>query len=312
MPYFSREFLNNKFFIEQPLSFDHMGLYEDGTQAGAFAQPNGNVLVRMHICGGNSVRLKISVSNKVGAEIELANMGADVFEGVIPFDESMTGPANVKVYVNGAEVLSPDLPIIWTDNRPQNNIELPDPEDDYLLVKNVSHGTYSRELIYSHSTGSWERCMVYTPPGYRAGNTRYPVLYLLHGGGDNEMMWEYVGRMSSILDNLWAEDKAEKFLVVTMNGMLREGGRVGMPVDRVFENMLIRDCIPFIDKNYRTLTDKWHRAIAGLSMGAYMSCDIGFGNPDLFGSIGAFTASMTSDPDMMTYERPYPEILKAY
>ena len=310
MPAFSSAFLNNKLFCDQALSFDSMGRYSGDIQAGAFPQANGDVFLRLFLPGAQTVQMEASVSNEVSAQVALAHRGDGVFEGTLPFDERLTGPANVTVRVNGAVVLVPDLPIIWTDNRPQNNLEIPDPEGDYLLLKNVPHGSYIRETIWSHSTCNWEHCMVFTPPGYGKSREAFPVLYLLHGGGDNELMWEYVGKMSHILDNLWAEEKAERFIVVTMNGMLRSGGRVGTPVDEAFEQMLLEDCIPFIEQNYRVKTGKWDRAIAGLSMGAYMSCDIGFAHPELFGSIGTFTASMSKgDTPFSTYERPYPQVL---
>lgn len=309
MALFSQEFLNNKLFLDQTLSFDQMGAYRDGTRGGAFPQPNGDVFVRLYIPGAKTVKLHIFVSNKVFTDVELTDRGGNVFEGTIAYNAYLTGPANVNVYVNGAEVIVPDLPVIWTDNRPQNNIEIPDEHADYLLVKDVPHGSLTRELIYSHSTGDWERCLVYTPAGYRKSDKPLPVLYLLHGGGDNEMMWEYVGKMSHTLDNLWAEGKAEEFVVVMMNGMLRTGGEIGGLVDPAFEQMLIQDCIPFIEENYRVKTDKWNRAIAGLSMGAYMTCDISFAHPELFGSVGTFTASMMKSDAFATYERPYPKVL---
>lgn len=312
MALFSQEYLSNKLFLDQTLSFNKMGEYRNGTKGGAFPQPNGNVLVRLYVNGGKTVKLHVSVSNHVYTDVVLENKGGNVFEGTIPYDKRMSGPANVNVYVNGAEVLVPDLPIIWTDNRPQNNIEIPDEDGDHLLIKDVPHGSLTRELIWSHSTGAWERCMVYTPAGYKQSEQPLPVLYLLHGGGDNDQMWEYVGKMSHTLDNLWAEGKAEKFVVVMMNGMLRANGWVGSPVDTAFEQMLIQDCIPFIEENYRVKTDKWNRAIAGLSMGAYMTCDISFAHPELFGSIGTFTASMSKEGERFaTYERPYPRVLKA-
>lgn len=310
MAFFSPEFLDNKLFLDQALSFNQMGTYPDGTQGGAFPQPNGDILVRLRVNGAKTVRLHVAVSNHVFFDVELENRGGNVFEGTIAFNEKMTGPANVNVYVNDAEVLVPDLPIIWTDNRPQNNIEIPDEEAGYLLIRNVPHGALTREMIYSHSTENWERCMVYTPAQYRQSEMPLPVLYLLHGGGDNELMWEYVGKLSHTLDNLWAEGKAKPFVVVMMNGMLRTGGRIGNPVDNAFEQMLIHDCIPFIEKNYRVKTDKWNRAIAGLSMGAYMTCDISFAHPELFGSIGTFTASMQQDAGFASYERPYARVLR--
>ena len=313
MAMFSKEYLGNKVFLEQTLSFNRVGKYSGSITSGAFPQPNGDMLMRLYIPGAITVKLHVSVSNTVFTELILKDAGDDIFEGTLPFDERMSGPANVKVYVNGAEVLMPDLPIIWTDNRPQNNLEMPDKNGEYLLVKDVPHGSLTREIIYSRSTGNFERCLVYTPSGYHTGSGDYPVLYLLHGGGDNESMWEYVGKMSSILDNLRAEKKAKDFIVVMMNGMLRSGGTTGNVsglVDKTFEDMLLGDCIPFIEKNYRVKTDKWNRAIAGLSMGAYMSCDIGFSHPELFGSIGTFTASMSKSDAFAEYERPYRKVLK--
>lgn len=313
MENFSQEYLDNKMFLEQTISFNHVGNYPGGIESGAFPQPDGDVLVRLYIPGAITVKLHISVSNTVFADLVLEDRGNDIFEGTLPFDERMSGPANVNVYVNGAEVIVPDLPIIWTNNRPQNNLEIPDRCGEYLLIRDVPHGALTRELIYSHSTGNFERCLVYTPAGYHAGSDKLPVLYLLHGGGDNESMWEYVGKMSGILDNLRAEKKAEDFIVVMMNGMLRKGGTTSNAsglVDQVFEQMLLNDCIPFIEKNYRVKTDKWSRAIAGLSMGAYMSCDIGFAHSELFGSIGTFTASMSKSDGFAEYERPYPRVLK--
>lgn len=153
--------------------------------------------------------------------------------------------------------------------------------------------------------------MIYLPPDYQESGAALPVLYLLHGGGDNELMWDAVGKMSRILDNLWADKKAVPFVTVMMNGMIRAGGRIGTPVDETFENMLLEDTIPFVESRYHVRTDKWNRAIAGLSMGAYMSCDIGFAHPELFGSIGTFTASMSQNPGFAAYERPYPKILAA-
>ena len=151
--------------------------------------------------------------------------------------------------------------------------------------------------------------MVYAPPGGRTETEALPVLYLLHGGGDNELMWEYVGKLSAILDNLWAEGKAKRFYTVMCNGMLRKDGIAHMPVDTAFEETLLTDVIPFIEGNYRVRTDREHRAIAGLSMGAYMSCDIGFAHPELFASIGTFTASMAEGGMKMRYERPWPKVL---
>ena len=311
MVFFSEAYLRNKLFLEQALAVNPMGAYPDGTNAGAFPQENGDVLVRLKIPGGKTASLNISVSNYVSAKVDLQPVSGDVFEGTIAYDPKLNGPANVVLTVNGAQVLTPDLPVIWTDNRPQNNIELPEKGGEYLMERDISHGRMVREMIASKVTGNTERCMIYLPPDYQESGAALPVLYLLHGGGDNELMWDAVGKMSRILDNLWADKNAVPFVTVMMNGMIRAGGRIGTPVDETFENMLLEDTIPFVESRYHVRTDKWNRAIAGLSMGAYMSCDIGFAHPELFGSIGTFTASMSQNPGFAAYERPYPKTLAA-
>ena len=309
---FDKETLTNKIFLEQALSFNNRGLVATAAgdvKTGAFPQENGDVFLRLSFPKARAVIVRFSVSRKVTADVELTNRGDGIFEGTLPFDERLTGPANVTVTVDGAEVLSPELPVIWGGNKPANNVEIPDPDMDYLLIKDVPHGALTRELFWSNATHNWERCMIYTPPGYQKSTEDYPVLYLLHGGGDNEMMWEYVGRMSHILDNLLAAGEAVPFLVVMCNDMIRKDGFVGMPVDDTVERLLVEDCIPFVEANYRARTDKWDRAIGGLSMGSFMTSDIAFGHPELFGSLGNFTAGMTAGDLKMTYTRPWPDFM---
>lgn len=305
---FTQKFIKNKVYVSQALSFNNLAevVTEKGkVHAGAFMQENGDILFRLHLPSAEKVSIQVSVSRKVSAEVQLEKRSNECFEGILPYREEMTGPANVAVYVDGVQTLLPELPIIWAGNRPANNIEIPDPEDDYLHIQDVSHGALTREIFWSKATENWERCMVYTPAGYQKSKESYPVLYLQHGGGDNEMMWEYVGRVSQIMDNLIAKGEAVPFLIVMCNAMLRESGTVGFPIDKTFEKLLIGDCIPFIEENYRVKTGKWNRAVAGLSMGSFMTSDLAFGNPDVFGSLGNFTAGMTCGDLQTTYERPW-------
>lgn len=309
---FTPELIHNKVYMSQTLSFDAMADVNTGVgpmPMGAFAQENGDILFRLNLPKAKEVHVHVSVSRKVFEDVVLEKKEGGYFEGTLFFRENLTGPANVSVYVDGVTTLIPELPIIWGGCHPANNVEIPDPEADYLLIRKVPHGALTRELFWSAAVGNWERCMVYTPPGYQKSGENYPVLYLQHGGGDNEMMWEYVGRVSSIMDNLIADGKAVPFIIVMCNAMLREGGKVGFPVDKTYERMLIDDCIPFIEENYRVKTEKWNRAIAGLSMGSFMTSDIAFGNPDVFGYIGNFTAGMTRGDLQMTYEHPWKALM---
>jgi enterochelin esterase family protein len=136
--------------------------------------------------------------------------------------------------------------------------------------------------------------MVYTPPGYDNGDERYPVLYLQHGSGESETGWTEQGRANFILDNLIAADKCEPMIVVMENGMVAPSTGSGDVDNRgrrnaAFGELVVSDLIPEIDRAYRTIADREHRAIAGLSMGAGQATRIGMENPDTFCYIGAFS-----------------------
>lgn len=168
-----------------------------------------------------------------------------------------------------------------------------------------------RERWYhSKTTDEWRRIFIYTPPGYDADqNIRYPVLYLQHGGGEDERGWANQGRVAFIMDNLIAEGKALPMLVVMEQGYARKpnepqvplappsnrGGR-SMPSDfnrmfQAFDEVVTKDLIPYIDTTYRTTPDRDHRALAGLSMGGMQSFIIGLNHMDLFSSIGGFSGA---------------------
>lgn len=162
------------------------------------------------------------------------------------------------------------------------------------------------------------RCFVYTPPCYEKNpNKRYPVLYLQHGGGENETGWSAQGKAGLILDNLIAEGKAKPFIIVMDNGTWamerpaqapaqqpqgqrpqgqRPQGGFSLPSNWAdgFMNTLTKDIIPMIDANYRTLTDKKNRAMAGLSMGGMQTKAITLANPDIFSYVGIFSGGTIS------------------
>jgi enterochelin esterase-like enzyme len=152
---------------------------------------------------------------------------------------------------------------------------------------------------YSKTTGMWRRAIVYVPPAYdQDPQTRYPVLYLQHGAGESERGWTAQGRANFILDNLIADRKALPMIVVMENGMvaLRAGepsaaGNRGTPSrnNAAFGDLVVNDLVPMIDGAYRTVPERTHRAVAGLSMGAGQATQIGLGNLDKFAYIGAFS-----------------------
>lgn len=292
--------LTNRFYTQNLLTVDKRCKDFPGgpiPDIGVTYRENGDTLVCLYAPEAGSACLTLSTNPVLIKEISLTKHPDGAFRGVIPFDEGFTGPINAEVRFDGTGVLTPYLPIIWTNNRPYNMVEVPDPEDDYLLVRDVPHGAVGSQLFWSEAMGNWQRCMVYTPAGYMNGKEEYPVLYLQNGGSDNETSWDNVGRVSNILDNLIADGEAVPFIVVMNNAQLREGGEIRIARDKAYETMLLQDCIPFIEQNYRVKAGKWNRAIGGLSMGAYMTCDIAFSHPDVFGYMGTFTASMTQSPE---------------
>ena len=156
---------------------------------------------------------------------------------------------------------------------------------DFSETRDVPHGTVGLVRYVAKTLGNARREMyVYTPPGYEKGTGRLPVLYLIHGGGDTAISWPTVGRANYILDNLLAEKKAVPMIVVMPSGWTPSGGQV-MTADATkdpFNDELLKDIIPFVEANYRTLGTPDARALSGLSMGGIQTLNIGLHNLGTF------------------------------
>jgi enterochelin esterase-like enzyme len=147
----------------------------------------------------------------------------------------------------------------------------------------------------SKAVGAKRKMVIYTPPGY-AKDVKYPVFYLLHGAGDDETGWQKKGSADAILDNLYAKKKIEPMIVVMPNGFARPAGApaTGGPGGgrtSAFEDDLLKDIIPFVESHYSVKTDREHRALAGLSMGAGQTMRIGLKHLDQFAWIAAFSGA---------------------
>lgn len=172
-------------------------------------------------------------------------------------------------------------------------VEVPGKEAEFLSAQAVPHGEVRTVWYHSSSLGILRRMHVYTPPGYERGRQRYPVLYLLHGGGDTDATWSTVGRAGFILDNLIAQGKAKPMLVVMPAGHVP--GRRGFPMAAgpegdPFTQDLLTDIIPYIESHYRVSARPEHRALAGLSMGGVQTLNIGLTNLDKFSQLGVFSS----------------------
>jgi enterochelin esterase family protein len=205
--------------------------------------------------------------------------------------------------IDGANVSDPASDSFYGMGRQASGIEVPTPGEDFYLPKDVPQGEVRERWYHSKTTGQWRRAFVYTPPGYDQDQaTRYPVLYLQHGAGEDERGWHIQGHMAHILDNLIAEGKARPMLVVMERGYATKPGETPVPLrppgggppdfSKMFntlEEVFINDLIPLIDSTYRTLPDRDHRAMAGLSMGGMQTFTIGLRNLDTFAYLGGFS-----------------------
>jgi len=172
----------------------------------------------------------------------------------------------------------------------------------FMDTRDVPHGAISVVTYYSTVLTKFRRIHVYTPPGYEANEQKYPVLYLMHGANESDQSWSTVGRAGFILDNLIAEGKATPMIVVMPNGHADQTPPnitgAGTPLRAEFvalPNEFATDIKPYVERHYRVLTDRAHRAIAGLSMGGRQSLDIAFANLDQFSAIGVFSSGVLGE-----------------
>lgn len=197
--------------------------------------------------------------------------------------------------VDGVPANDPGSETFFGWGKQSSALEVPDPALDFYDFQDVPHGDVHIHWYRSSVTGQPRRAFVYTPPAYDAdARTRYPVLYLQHGAGESERGWTAQGHANFILDNLLAAKKALPMIVVMDNGYVTGG---------TFEDVVLKDLIPEIDRAYRTQPDRVHRAIAGLSMGGGQAMNIGLGNPALFAWVGSFSGAGLSGRDLQTVYR---------
>jgi enterochelin esterase family protein len=194
--------------------------------------------------------------------------------------------------VDGVPANDPGSETFFGWAKQSSALEVPDPSLDFYEFKDVAHGNVHIHWYRSQVTGQPRRAFVYTPPSYDSdARTRYPVLYLQHGAGESERGWTAQGRGNFILDNLMATKKAVPMIVVMENGYATNG---------TFEDVVVKDLIPEIDRSYRTQADRAHRAIAGLSMGGGQAMNVGLGNPSLFAWVGSFSGAGLNARDVKT------------
>jgi enterochelin esterase-like enzyme len=203
--------------------------------------------------------------------------------------------------IDGGTFNDPGTLNFYGSIRWESGIEIPAPDEDFYALKDVPHGKVQQILFPSKSTSTSRRAFVYTPPDYDKDQTkRYPVLYLQHGWGEDETAWSNQGHANLIMDNLIAESKIKPFLIVMTYGMTNEVRIGGLRDFKIgpFQTVLVDELIPYIDANFRTLSDQPHRAMAGLSMGGMETKTITTANLDKFSHIGLFSGGTFSMDDV--------------
>jgi enterochelin esterase-like enzyme len=211
--------------------------------------------------------------------------------------------------IDGAEVSDPNSHAFFGGGKHASAVEVPEPDSTYYSIQDVPHGQVREVWYYSKVTGAWRHALVYLPPNYdEQRKARHPALYLQHGGGEDETGWIRQGRANFILDNLIAAGKCKPMIVVMAYGYARRAGQsppdlTGIPagsaerlramqsMTAAFEDDVTQALIPFIDKTFRTIPDRNHRAMAGLSMGGMQTFQITLNHLDLFSYIGGFSGA---------------------
>jgi enterochelin esterase family protein len=267
-------------------------------------------------------------------QVSIVNVAYDMLKGpdgvwTYTSEPQDKGYHNYWMIVDGAVVVDPATNAFIGYSHMCNGFEIPDPDGEFYQLKDVPHGNVLIKNYYSDVAKSWRHIFVYTPPSYEQNTTdRYPVLYLQHGGGEDERVWIEMGRTNLILDNLIAEGKIRPFIVIMetsavgpqfpmpprpaasttpapAEGAIRQatqapGALVQRPRFRFsfdkYADLMIRDLIPWVDEHFRTIPDQAHRAMSGLSMGAMCTKSVALAHPETFSYIGLFSGG-TIAPD---------------
>lgn len=223
-------------------------------------------------------------------------------------------------FIDGVSAIDPTNPEALRDGtRYASLLMVPGSGASTFELNKVPHGNISKVWYQSPALDTYRRMYVYTPPGYDSGSDKYPVLYLLHGAGGDEDAWSALGRANYILDNLIAEGKAKPMLIVMTNGNAWQtstlqnnpGVEIITRENRAqfqgkFEESLVKDVVPYIEKNYRVIANKDGRALAGLSMGGGHTITASIENPGTFGYIGVFSSGIfDANADMAELEKKF-------
>ena len=269
-----------------------------------YPQVDSNSRVQIRIKAPDATKVRVNFWSGEKADMEKQPDGLWTFTS-----KSMApGLHYYTIVVDGAEFSDPGSTAYFGGSKWASAVEVPEAGADYYLPKDVPHGQVRQIWYHSSVTGTWRDAFVYLPPDYDTSKARYPVLYLQHGGGEDETGWIRQGKANFILDNLIASGNTKPMIVVMANGYATRAGYVppdltGKPFGSpefmkvmqermgAFEDDMTQALIPFVEKTFRTISDRDHRAMAGLSMGGMQTFQVTFDHLDLFSYIGGFSGA---------------------
>lgn len=244
-----------------------------------------------------------SVALNLGKNYPMEKNADGIWE--VTCDPQVPGFHYYSIIVDGVQLADPSSQLFYGTGKMSSAIEISEVGVDFYLPKDVPHGEIRMQRYWSELTQAWRTCYVYVPYEYeQKPDKRYPVLYIYHGAGEDETGWPIQGKMDNIMDNLIAAKQAVPMLIVSDRGEARipgasmAGGPRGMFNFDNVDKLATEELIPMIDSKYRTLTDRDHRAITGLSMGGFIAWSVGLNHPELFAYVGGFSGSgMAQNPD---------------
>jgi enterochelin esterase-like enzyme len=267
--------------------------------------PDHRVVFRIYAPKASEVSVSgdwIAQGRGVGGNLEKDDSGVWSF---------VVGPLVPDLYsysltVDGVKTLDPKNALVKQGITSVDNMfEVPGEEATFEANVPVPHGDIRIVWYQSRALNAMRSMHVYTPPGYEGGKDKYPVLYLLHGGGDEDSGWSTIGRAGFILDNLIAAKKARPMIVVMPNGSMPRPADAAPAVPGTpgavtamaaaqnrFADELLNNVIPYVEKNYRVLAGGENRAVAGLSMGGGQTLRIAPANPEKFAYVGVWSAGV--------------------
>lgn len=280
--------------------FKPSSLNQPGQQ---FPQVNSQGYARFRVTAPDAQAVKVSLGlgGRGGTVLTKGADGAWTGTTEGPLDE---GFHYYHLTIDGGIFNDPGALNYYGSIRWESGIEIPAHDADFYALKDVPHGNVQQILFPSASTGTQRRAFVYTPPGYDKNQaSRYPVLYLQHGWGEDETAWSNQGRANLIMDNLIAAGKSKPFIIVMTYGMTNDvkpgspGGLASFDI-KPFQTVLVNELIPYVDTHFRTAADQGHRALAGLSMGGFETKLIAPKNLDKFAYIGLLSGGTFSLEDV--------------